>query len=221
MAAAAAAAAAAANMAAAAVNVATLQAAIITCGVPQQNVVLFVQASALSTVKGLYLFTPKDGPKTLIESYHGLLPNTAQGRLRRVGAVVEASLGALIWLVHQKVKYGERFDPAEWTPALIPRVLNERRLAETAKDQTPKEPEYEVIKTGYGYEAWVTKFESDVASQLREQKHHQNHHVRRHRAPCYGRHRRTNDNSMYSLLSIYSISTVVIWFEIGLRGRVM
>ncbi len=52
-----------------------------------------------------------------------------------------------------------------------------------------------------------------------EQKHHQNHHVLPHRAPCYGRHRRTNYGSMYSLLSIYSMSTVVIWFEIGLRGR--
>lgn len=50
-------------------------------------------------------------------------------------------------------------------------------------------------------------------------KHHQNHRVRPHRSPCYGPHQRTNDDSVYSLLSIYSMFTVAIWLEIGLRGR--
>ena len=46
-----------------------------------------------------------------------------------------------------------------------------------------------------------------------------NHRVRPHRSPCYGPRPRTNDDSVYSLLSIYSMFTVAIWLEIGLRGR--
>ncbi len=143
-----------------------LEAAFNTSGVPAATVVAFAQASGVLTVEGLYTFSVEDGPKSIINSYHGTLPNTAAGRQRRVGAAVEANLKALIWLVHDKVKWGQQYDPAEWTPATVNSVLNRMRLAANAKDQAAKEPEYEKIKTGFGYETWVSKFESDVASQL-------------------------------------------------------
>lgn len=144
----------------------TLVEAFTTCGVAAARVQAFADSTGATTLEDLYIFPLESGPKSIIETYHGTLANTAQGRNARVGAVVQARLEALIWLVHDKRKRGQQIQAGDWTPATVNNVIERMRTAAVAKEQASKEPEYENIKTGVGYENWVAKFENDVATQL-------------------------------------------------------